>query len=160
VELEAAVRRMFLNDDTVRGLVGDRVFKHRLETKVDGTGDRAVVVARNNGWATPDPVQTQEYPILGVKFYADPDRTEGEIVRMNGEDKALAVYRAANGLLHARRGFRMGAWGSDPGLMVVTVARWAEPVTVTERDRHGMSAGDPLGDAVYVYVEYALQVVH
>jgi hypothetical protein len=54
----------------------------------------------------------------------------------------------------------MGAFGSDPGLMVVTAARWKEPVVMTEKDRHGQTAGDPLGDSVYVYVEYALQVIH
>ena len=162
MEVEAAVRRVLLGDPTVNGYVVGKVFRNRLEEKVDGTGGRAIVVARNNGWATPDPATSQEYPIVVLKFYADPDRDvySGGVQRSNAEDKALAVYRAADKLLHAKRGVWMGAFGSNRGLMVVTSARASEPVVVREKDRHGEGSGDPLGDSLYVMVEYNMQVVH
>lgn len=160
MEVEAAARRMLLTNDAVRGYVVDKVYRNRLGAKIDGTSGRAIVVYRNNGWATPDPVTSQEYPILAMKFYADPTRDEGDITKADAEDKALAIYRVVNPLLHGRRGFRMGGLTPDTGLMVVTAARWKEPAIVTEKDEHGPTQGDPLGDTVYAYVEYALQVIH
>jgi hypothetical protein len=150
-----------LASDTVKGLVSTRVFRHRLEEQIDGTGKQAIVVLRNNGWATPDPVKTAEYPILGVKCYSDASRNAtGEIKAEDAVDRAFALARVVARLLHARRGQWWGAVGSNPGLMVVTCQKWKEPVLVTEKDRHGDGAGDPLGDVVYAYVEFALQVVH
>lgn len=160
MEVEAAARRELLADDTVKGLVADRVFRHRLDEVVDSTGKQAIVVARNNGWATPDPVKTAEYPILGVKCYADPTRdAQGEIRQEDAADRAYALARVVTRLLHARRGRWWGTVGSNPGLMVVTCQKWKEPVLVTEKDKHGEGSGDPLGDSVYVYVEFALQVI-
>lgn len=160
MEVEAAARREFLSSDTVKGYTGERVFRHRLEEVVDGTGKHAIVVARNNGWATPDPVKTAEYPILGVKCYADSTRNAtGEVTKEDAADKAFALARVVTRLLHARRGRWWGAVGSNPGLMVVTCQKWKEPVLVTEKDKHGEGSGDPLGDSVYVYVEFALQVI-
>lgn len=146
----------------MNGYVVGKVFRHRLEEPVDGTAGMAIVVDRNNGWATPDPVKSQEFPILRLKCYADPDRdAQGQIARLNAEDKAWALYRAADRLVHAaQRGARVGAIGADPGLMVVASSRSKEPALVTEKDRHGVTAGDPLGDSVYVVAEYNLIVVH
>lgn len=161
MEVESGARKVLLADSTVSGYVGTKVFKFRLEEKVDGTSGRSLVVYRNNGWATPDPVTTQEYPILAVKCYADPDRDAGgQIKLMNAEDKAMALYRAVNKVLHGKRGVWWGAGGSETGILIVGCQRWKEPFIVREKDQHGQSAGDPLGDAVYAYVEYAIQTIH
>lgn len=161
MEVESAARRYLLGDTTVTGYVQARVHKWRLEEKVDGTGKSAIVVYRNNGWATPDPVTTQEYPILAVKAYSDATRdSTGEIVKSDAEDRAFALMRAISNRLRRQRGEWWGAVGADPGLLVVTCAPWKEPTLVTEKDRHGQTSGDPLGDAVYAYGEFALQVVH
>lgn len=167
MEVESAARRELLQDSTVNGYVAGKVFKYRLEEQIDGTSGRALVVSRNNGWATPDTVKSAEYPILAIKCYADPTRdSAGLITSMDATDKAFALWRVVDRLFHAKRGQRWGAFGSDPGMMVVTSRRWREPATVGSHDQHGGGgksggqAGDPLGDAVYVYAEYALQVIH
>lgn len=159
MEVEAAARRLLIADQTVNGYVNGKVFRYRLEEKIEGTSGRAIVVARNNGWATPDPVTTQEFPILTVKCYADPSRdSEGNIRSTDAEDGAFALWRAVDKLLHGKRDEYWG--GPSNGLRVVTSQRWQEPVLITERDRHGQTAGDPLGDTVYVHGQYALQVIH
>lgn len=161
MEVETAVRRYLLDQAPVTGYVQAKVFKFRLEESIEGTSGLAIVVARNNGWATPDPITTQEYPILSVKCYADPTRfDDGEIRTLDAPDKAAALYRTVNQFLHAKRGVRWGARGSDEGLFVVTSQRWREPTLVTQKDLYGHAANDPLGDVVYVHAEYALQVIH
>lgn len=162
MEVESASRRLLLSDATVNGYVVSKVFKYRLEEKVDGTAGRAIVVRRSNGWARPDSINTSEYPILQVQCYADPDREPltGAITTLNAEDKAWAVYRAVDRLMHGKRGVRWGAFGSDPGLMVVSSARWGEPFVVTDHDLHGTGTADPLGDSLYVMAQYALNVAH
>lgn len=161
MEVATAFRRHLLGHDPTTGYVQQRVFKYRLGEKIDGTGGRAVVVYPNNGWATPDPVTTQEYPILAVKCFADHDRDDDAQIReYNAEDKAMALYRVVDQRLRGIRGRWIGSVGQNPGLFVVTSQRWKEPVITTEKDRHGQQSGDPLGDVVYAYVEYALQVIH
>jgi hypothetical protein len=159
MELETAARRFLLADATVRGYVQDRVWKFRLEQKIDGTGQAALVVERSNGWTAPDVVKSMEFPVLRVRSYVDPRRDmDGQIAELDAEDRAYALYRTLDRLLHGRRDVWMGTVGSAPGLRVVSSARWAEPFMVTEKDRHGDA--DPLGDAVYVTGEWALVTVH
>jgi hypothetical protein len=159
MELETAARRFMLADATLRGYVQDRVFKFRLELKIDGSGRSALVVNRSNAWTAPDPVKWMEFPVLRVHAYADPRRdTDGQIAELDAEDRAFALYRVLDRMLHARRDYTMGAQGSQAGLKVVSSARWAEPFMVTDKDRHG--DGDPLGDALYVVGQWALVVVH
>lgn len=161
MEVEAGVRRHLLNQDAVRGLVGGRVFKHRLEESVDQKGLCAIVVKRNGGWATPDPIQTQEYPLLVVEFWADHSRNaDGTFDRRDAEDRAWGMYRAVDPLLHARRGDRWGIFGSNPGLIVVSSARWSEPLLITEDDQHRTSGAAIMGDSVMVRAQYAMQVIH
>jgi hypothetical protein len=162
VEVEPAVRRRLLDDLTVRGYVADRVYKHKLDTHVQGTGQRAIVVRTDGGWAQPDEVQTSEFPMLYVDFWADRSRnTAGKATADDAVDNARAVYRAADRLLHARRGERWGAFGSHPGLMVVSSARFSEPVVQTERQSHGGAfLSVKLGDCAVITVRYALHVVH
>jgi hypothetical protein len=159
MELETATRRFLMADATVSGYVQDRVFKFRLEQKVDGTGQSALVVNRSNAWTAPDPVKWMEFPVLRVHCYADPRRDDdGQVAELDAEDRAFAMYRVLDRLLHARRDYTMGSVGNQKGLKVVSSARWAEPFVVTDKDRHG--DGDPLGDAVYVVGQWALVVVH
>lgn len=168
MELETAVRRMLLQDDTVAGYVGSKVFKHALETIVDRTGGRAVVVKRAGGWAIPQPVNTQEYPLLQIECWADCDRDEnGDVTTRNAIDKAFALYRAIDPLVHAKRGVTWGAGGSSDGLCVVSAQRWSEPVPVESKDGHstavsgnGMNDLPPQGESAVVWVRYALVVAH
>lgn len=161
MELETAVRRMLLADNTVAGYVQQKVWKHTLEQKVDGTGGRALVVKRAGSWAQPDQVKTLEYPLLQVECWADVDRENGEMLRRNAVDKAFALYRAVDPLLHARRGVVWGAGGSEPGLTVVSSVRWIEPVPVDPKDGH-RAQGDlpPQGESAVVWVRYAVACVH
>jgi hypothetical protein len=155
------MRRLYLTDDTVHGLTGDWVWKYRLFEPIMESGKRAIVVDRNNGWATPDNVKTSEFPVARVRFYADVSRDENGDKRVDdAPERAFAMYRAADKLVHAKRDVVWGAVGSNPGLRVITARRGAEPILVTDSDRHGESAGEPLGEAVYVMVEYHLQVMH
>lgn len=163
MEVETAVRRMLLTVPTVTGYVQDKVWKFRLEErdKVEGKGSRAIVVSRNNGWATPDPVRSAEFPILRLRLYADPDRDDnGEITTYNAEEKAWAMYRAVDPLFHNKRGVRWGGTESTAGLYVVTSKRHGEPSSTTAHEQHGHPSEDPLGDMAYVEVQYALQVIH
>jgi hypothetical protein len=164
VELETAARRHLLADDTCKGYVSGRVYKYRLEEKVDGTGKTALVVSRNNGWATPDPIGSCEYPILRVDCYADPTRDDtGEIRKLDALDKAYAVARAVKRAFYwPHRGRFMGGVGSDLGLMVMSIAPRSEPYATTRSDMHGggRTIVESLGDSVYVTVEFNLTTIH
>lgn len=154
--MTTAARRVLLANSTVGGYTAHRVFKHRLEEKVDGTGLSAIVLKQAGGWATPDPIKTSEYPVLMIEHYADPSRlSTGEISVSDAEDRAFAMHRVVDKILHAQRGVR---WGGPAGLFVVSCARYAEPVLVAQADQH--SAATPLGDSVFVQARYALEVVH
>jgi hypothetical protein len=166
MEVEAAVRRRLLDDPTVAGYVADRVFTHRLHDGVDldSTGRRAVVVRRVGGWATPDPVTTQEYPLLSVDCYAGNSRdSAGNVAAFDATSGAYAVFRAADAVLHApERGTWWGAVGSNPGLLVVASQRFAEPFAETSSDllRGRASTGEELGSATVVVCRYAITCVH
>jgi hypothetical protein len=165
VEIESAVRRHLLADPTVNGYADGRIYRHRLEEKVDGTGLMAFVVLRNNGWATPYPTQDQEFPIVRVECWADPSRdAEGQVLRSDGPDKAWAGARAVvRALRWPVRGEMMGAVGSNPGLVVISVARRNEGWLMTEGDRHSTGSRavlDAMGDSVKVVVEFNVATVH
>lgn len=160
MEVESAMRRVIKNDPTVRGYVGDWVFKYRLEEKVDGTGKAAIVVGRDGGWATPQVVNTNEYPRLRVDCHADLSRDlDGTPLQGDAEDRAWALWRSVDALLHpGKRGQRWGGFGSDPGLLVNTIARGQEPFLTVQKDQH---AGDPpLGDTAVVSCYYNIDCVH
>ncbi len=162
MEVEPAVRRLLLDDLTVRGYVADRVYKNKLDTHVDRTGHRAIVLRTDGGWSQPDPVQTGEFPVLYVDFWADRSRNSaGKATADDAVDNARAVYRAADRLLHAKRGVRWGAFATHRGLMVVSSARWNEPIVQTEMRSHGGTwLGVKLGDCAVITVAYALHVLH
>lgn len=164
MEIETAARRHLLGFADVTAYVQKKVFKHSLLERVDGTSGRAIVVRRSNGWGQPDPVQTAEFPILVVDFWADPDRdADGQKVEDNAIDKAYAVYRAVDPLLHAVRDQWWGAGGTNPGLWIVNCARYAEPFHQTIDDVHGsgpVAGNQPIGEEACVTVQYAVTLVH
>jgi hypothetical protein len=156
VEVDTACRRMLKAAPAVRSFTS-MVYRTRLEEKVDGTGKRAVVVQRNNGWTQPQDRTTQEYPLLMIKIWADHSRDEsGAYAKADNVDNAYAVYRVIDPLMHGQRG---AVWGGENGLTIVTCTRWAEPYVITQEDTHGMPK-DEIGDCAIVVVQYALQVVH
>lgn len=129
MELETAARRHLLRIPSVTGYVGRRVFKNTLVESPAGTAGYAIVVRRAVGWTTPDTVKTLEYPRLIVECWADPDREPtGETAVENAIDKAYALYRAVDRVLHGRRDEWWGAGGTDPGLRVISCVRAGDPV--------------------------------
>lgn len=157
MQLETAVRRHLLHDDKIAELAGRRVFKYgpRPDQQVDRTGNLMLVVTRVGGWATPDPVNTQRFPVVRVAATADPSRTpSGEIAVEDADDRAGGLQLVLDRLLHGRRGWWCGATGRDSGLYVISSARWADQVRpVTPR-----SYPTPAGDTVTVHYDYAFQI--
>lgn len=164
MEIETATRRHLLTLPSATGYVSGRVYKFSLLDHVQGTQQRAIVVRRSNGWATPDTVQTSEFPILVLDFWADPTRDgEGNKAADDAADKAYAVYRAVDKDLHGVRDEWWGAGGSNPGLRVVSCSRWAEPFHLTSQDQHGSGPkfdGQAVGDCAVVVAQYAIHAVH
>lgn len=164
MEVEAAARRYLLSDATVTGYVGHRVFRDKLLEPLQ-PGQMAVVIWRDGGWGAPDPGNTQEYPFLIIDCYADPDRDErGLFTTSNAGTKALGLYRAVDPLFQGPRAPKsdlVGAFGSNPGLLVLSSQRWSEPFKRSAGDLHpGQSEREGLGDAEVVRTRYAWQVVH
>lgn len=156
MEIETAVRKFLLQQDSVKGYVGDKVTKFSLLEHVDGTGGRAIVVRRSNGWNTPDSVQTSEFPTVILDFWADCDRVDGSKVVDNAVDKAFAVYRVVDKLIHGKRDVMMGS------LRIFSVQRWSEPIFETANDAHGStkSMSTPIGDSAVVSATYAFHLAH
>ena len=139
------------------------MFKFRLGEQIDGTGRAAVVLTRGPGWASPDQVQSTEYPRLFVDSLADPTRgPAGEIMVQDGEDRAFALAMTIRPWFRypRLRGERMGSFGSRPGLLVISSQQWAEPRLIRASDYHTILERKQAGDVVAVRTEYALEVVH
>lgn len=161
MELETAARRMFLADASVMGYVTGKVFKFELTEHVEGTGGRALVVRRAAGWSAPPFVGSSEYPTLIVENWADVSRTpDGEALKADAEDNALALFRVTDKLLHGIRDVVWGAGGSNQGLRVVSCARAGEPGIVTASASHGggASTNTPRGEAAAVIASYSLHL--
>jgi hypothetical protein len=154
MQIESAARRFFLSDNTVNGLVAGKVFKWILKEQLDGTGGQALVVSRQPGWATPDPVKTSHFPVLRVRSYADQTRTpQGEIEALDAADKAYALADVVDKLIHGKRGV---VWGGDQGCLIVACSRWQEGTLTTQNDQHA-AVDTSLGDVVYVETSYAVE---
>lgn len=154
MQIESATRRMLLSDNTVNGLVAGKVFKWLLKEKLDGTGGQALVVSRQPGWATPDPTKTSHFPVLRIRSYADPTRTDqGEIATLDAADKAYALADIVDRLIHGVRG---KVWGGDQGCVIVACSRWQEGTLTTQNDQHA-AEDTTLGDVVYVQTSYAVE---
>ncbi len=160
MEIETAARRRYLQDPTVQGYVTGKVFKHSLLERVDGTGGRALVVRRSNGWAQADNTQSSEYPILVVDCWADRTRSpEGDPLGDDAIDKAYALWRAVDSITHRVRDQWWGGGGSDLGLMMVSIVRWVEPFHMTSDDQHGagsVATKQPMGECALVSASYAV----
>lgn len=160
MEIETAARRLLLADETVNSYVAGKVFKGTLLQTPEGTGGYAIVVRRGAGWWSPDPVNTSEYPLLVVECWADPDRENGVKKRENGADKAWALFRAVDGLLHAQRDQWWGAGGANPGLRIISCARDSEPVAVGGPDARLGDRAAAFGDLWMVPAVYDVHTVH
>jgi hypothetical protein len=163
MEMVPAVRRHLLNLPVVEGYVNDGVFADQLHEGVDRTGKRAIVVRdAGNGWAQPDVVQSGEFPLLAIDYWADCSRnTAGDRLYEDAVSNARAMHRAVDPFLHGHRDEWWGTFGSSQGLRVVSCARWREPVTQTKWESHGgIAYGMQLGESAVVTVLYALHVHH
>lgn len=156
MELVTAARKRLLSLPGVTGYVGDKVWKHRREDDIVGTAGRAVVVKDGGGWSRPDPVQSSEYPLLTLECLADADRDgDGNPVGATALEKARALYRVIDPQLHGARHQWWGTSATNPGLLVISCARYAEPIALEDPrkprgldEEHGIS------------VQYACHVVH
>lgn len=124
MEVNSAIRRHLLSQPNVVAHTQRKVWKDRLEEGILGTGGAAIVVSEQPWWATPDPVQTHEWPVAWVDCYADCSRgEEGFIQKTDALDKAKALARIVDKYMHGVRGVRWGVFGSNPGLTIVSCAR-------------------------------------
>jgi hypothetical protein len=162
VELEVAGKRYLESQLTVRGMVGDKVYKRKLEEHVDQTGKRALVVRRDGGWTGPDRVQSSEFPILVVDCWADVSRSpDGLKLGDDAEDNAWALYRVVDPLLHRVKNAWWGAGGTREGLRVIEVTRWQEPWCQTKNEAHGgVAYSVQLGESAVVTARYAVWCTH
>lgn len=161
MELETAARRMFLADEAVQGYVTGKVFKFELMEHVDGTGGRAIVVRRSSGWSSPPLVGSSEFPTLIVENWADASRTpDGEILKDDAGDNALALYRVTNALIHQAKDVVWGAGGTNEGLRIVTCVRDSEPALLTASGSFGGGASTttPRGGSAVVIASYSLHL--
>lgn len=160
MELEPAVRRRLLADPTITAYVGDRVWLHRLEDRVDPVGLRAVVLYAGPWWAESDRYEGAgaEYPTLVTDCWSDCTRTgDGDIARMDRIANAGAVWRAVHRVLHnPPRGQVWGEVGSNPGLLVNTSSLWFRPAAIEGADVR--RTGVPLQDAAVVSATYAMNI--
>jgi hypothetical protein len=158
MELESAVRRRLLADATVTGYVGDRVYLHRLEDRVDPVGLRAIVLYAGPWWGESERyvAASAEYPTLVVDCWADCTRTgDGDVARLDRVQNAKAVWRAVHRLLHnPPRGEVWGEVGSNPGLLVNTSTLWFAPSALEGAEVR--RTGTPLQDAAVVSGTYAM----
>lgn len=156
MQVVSAARWESLQDPTINGLVAGKVFRHRLEEKVEGTGGHALVIWRAPGWASPDRVKSGEYPVLVFDCYADPTRDgRGLIRRMDSEDKAWALRQAVDRRFHFVRDEWWGARGASPGLRVISCQRSVEPELI---DARLMTDSSKTGDVSIVRARYALEI--
>lgn len=160
MEIESAARWEALQDQTIAGLVGPRVYRHRLWERVQGTGKQALVVRRADGWSRPRPGSGVEFPVLVFECYADPSRDpSGKVLREDAPDKAWSLYRAVNERFHARKDEWWGARGVSRGLRIHVVDRYVEPALVTRDDVH-LDEKAWLQDMVRVEARYAVETAH
>lgn len=161
MELETAARRMFLADTSVQGYVTGKVYKFELLDHVSGTSGRAIVVRRASGWGAPPLVGSSEYPTLIVENWADASRTpDGEVLKDDAADNALALYRVTDALVHGARDVVWGAGGTNEGLRIVTAVRDGEPAIVTASASYGGGASTttPRGDSACAIASYSLHI--
>lgn len=156
MEIDTAVRRMLLQQPSVIGYVGTKVFKNALIDNVDGTGGRAVVVRRRGGWYPPDLVGTAEMPVVEVECWADPDREGGLKTVDNAIDKAYALQRVVSTVMNRQRDVWWGAGGDNPGVRVISCLQSDDPVHETATDLHGTGAG--IGDCAIVTVHFDVRI--
>lgn len=156
MEIDTAVRRMLLANQSVTGYVGQKIYKHELMEAVDGTGGRALVIRKNGGWGDVQTVNTDEYPHLVIDCWADASRDpDGMIVASDAIDNAYALYRVVDSVMGRVRDVVWGAGGTSRGVMVMSCGKTGEPMHETSKDSHNSTK---LGDSAVVTVEYELHI--
>ncbi|QOP66161.1 hypothetical protein SEA_DANIELLEIGNACE_20 [Arthrobacter phage DanielleIgnace] len=154
MEIDTAVRRMLLQDDTVKGYVQAKVFKNELLEHVDGTSGMALVVRKAGGWQGPS--QQMEFPLVAVECWADVDRDQmGLKIRDNQLDKAYSLYRAVKRLMHDKRDVWWGAGGAERGCRVILSEQQSEPVhNLISYSKGGTTV--PAAESAVVTVQYEI----
>jgi hypothetical protein len=138
------------------------VFKFTLDESPQGTGKAAVVLRRAGAFGNTGPGSHAEFPVLAVDCYADPSRDpDGDFTTQDATDRAYALYRVVNAVLHGQRGVWWGAGGNDLGLQVISSDRMGEPFHSRQEDLFGYAATLlPLGDMTRVTAQYAVHTAH
>ena len=150
MEIETAARKHLLNQGNVTNLVSKRVWKFGEHEPLENTGLAALVLRRNTGWTKPGR-GSQEYPMLVIECLSDWSRTpEGQVIKDDAADRAYAVYREVDRILHqVDREVRYWPEGDKDGLLVLGCFRGSEPTEPV--DKWGVKV---------VRVTYDVQVVH
>jgi hypothetical protein len=137
MELVTAARRHALKQDSIKNLVLDRVFKHKLRLfnddgepmALEGTGWTALVFKSASGWAAAERTKTSEYPILVVECWADHSRQpdDSHALKLDQADRAQQLWREVDRVFHVASGEHQ-RWPDSPGgLYIEGSTRSREP---------------------------------
>lgn len=107
------------------------VGKHLVPGDVDGSGLVKLAVQAMGSWYTCE--SSARFPRLRIVVAADPSRTGGQKVSENAHDRALAVYKAVDDILH-RTTRETVVWGGPDGVLVLGSNRANEPSFVERPD--------------------------
>jgi hypothetical protein len=144
VELETACRRHLLNQNPVKNLVVRNVWKWFVQrvdddgqlTGLEGTGEAGIVIRRVAGWTKPI-FKSSEFPILVIDCLSDDSRfPDGRTQKYDAADRAMAVWREVDRVLHQGDGEHRYWPENDPdnGLYVEGCIRGSDPAGPVLRD--------------------------
>lgn len=146
MELLIAARRELARHPEITSLLGsdDRfatwIFRWRLYVDVEGSGQIAVLLREDGGWASPNNHNTARFPRMTVEIHADVPRT----ARLNpamatAQDRAKAAYYALDRVLHVPQGGEI-RWGDGTEqLRIVSSLRLTEPQVSQVSDGDGVA---------------------
>jgi hypothetical protein len=127
------------------------LFRYQARVAMEGTGSVCAVLNQRGAWASPNPHNTEQFPVLQIEVFSDPTRD----ANLNPEDdytpeeKANEAFQAIDRVLHRPDGFDEN-WGDGMGVVRVTGSlRSGEP------DISDVPEGDGL---VRLLVRYDMKV--
>lgn len=156
MEIEAALRRYLLSDDTMAGYCGRKIYTYEIsDDELNGSGGVAIAIRRVGGWTAPQLLNTQEYPLVNIQCWAD--LACRGCTPLSAQTAAWALYRALDPLIHGQGDV---TWGGDSGLYVIRASRNAEPILFERRAGTPDQGGIIRNASTFVSVNYAVQTFH
>jgi len=146
MEMLVAARRELMRTPAVLAEVGsdDRfsawIFRWRMYVDIEGTGQTAIVLREDGGWASPNQHNTARFPRLGVEIYADVPRTPRlNPARATAQDRAKAAFNVIDRIFHVPQGGQI-RWGNEEGtLRIVSSLRLTEPQVSAPSEGDGLA---------------------